>query len=83
MSMKVFKVLKNVEISQGPGVKVGAGSSVTSASMKPSAAGAAQQARIVESNNEYAVIEVTCSCGGKAFVQCNYSNVNQRTAGSG
>ena len=75
MSLKVFKVLKNVEISQESAVQVGAGSGAGGVSVKPSVAGTAQQARIVESNNEYAIIEVTCSCGGKAFVQCNYADV--------
>lgn len=80
MSLKVFKVLKNVEISQEPAVRIGAGSGVPSAAVKASGAAVAQQARIVESNNEYAIIEVTCSCGSKAFVQCNYAalgNVGQ------
>ena len=34
----------------------------------------AQEARIVESNDEYAVIEIVCACGGKSFVQCNFGN---------
>ena len=32
------------------------------------------QARIVENQPEYAVIEVTCSCGAKVCVRCEYSN---------
>lgn len=32
-----------------------------------------QEARIIESNNEYAIIEVTCSCGAKSHIQCNYA----------
>ena len=35
---------------------------------------AAQEARIVESNDEYAVIEIVCGCGGKSFVQCNFGD---------
>ena len=34
----------------------------------------AQEARIVESNDEYAVIEIVCGCGGKSFVQCNFGD---------
>ena len=34
-----------------------------------------QSARIVESNSEYAVIEIICSCGAKNHVQCNYGDV--------
>ena len=46
------------------------------ASAVASAAGGstAQEARIVESNDEYAVIEIVCGCGGKSFVQCNFGN---------
>jgi hypothetical protein len=50
------------------------------ASSAPASAGApaggsiAQEARIVESNDEYAVIEIVCGCGGKSFVQCNFGN---------
>ena len=37
------------------------------------AAGAAiQQARIIESNDGYAILELICSCGCKSRVQCNY-----------
>lgn len=35
---------------------------------------AAREARIVESNDEYAVIEIVCGCGGKSFVQCNFGD---------
>ena len=41
----------------------------------PQADATPQSARIVESNNEYAVIEVICSCGNKNQVQCNYADV--------
>ena len=37
--------------------------------------GTAQQARIIESNSEYAILEITCSCGCKSHIQCNYGNV--------
>jgi len=34
-----------------------------------------RSARIIESNNECAVIEVICSCGNKNHVKCNYADV--------
>jgi len=34
---------------------------------------ATPQARIVESHPEHAVVEVTCSCGAKVYVKCEYS----------
>ena len=40
-------------------------------------AGTPQQARILESNDEYAIIEVTCSCGAKSHIQCNYASLTK------
>ncbi len=34
----------------------------------------AAQARIVENDPKYAVIEVTCSCGAKVCLKCEYSD---------
>ena len=33
----------------------------------------AKQARIIETHPQYAVIEVTCSCGGKTLLRCEYT----------
>jgi hypothetical protein len=30
--------------------------------------------RIAESNSEFAVLEITCSCGSKINVRCEYAN---------
>jgi tRNA-dihydrouridine synthase len=48
----------------GPGASAGAAAGDSTA----------QEARIVESNDEYAVIEIVCGCGAKSFVQCNFGN---------
>jgi hypothetical protein len=32
------------------------------------------QARIIEQNNEFATVEVTCSCGQKILVKCIHAN---------
>jgi hypothetical protein len=37
------------------------------------AASAEPQVRVLESHPEYAVIEVTCSCGRKMSVKCDYA----------
>ena len=36
-----------------------------------------QEARIVESNNEYVIIELTCSCGRKSHIQCNFGDTEE------
>ena len=33
----------------------------------------AKQARVIENHPQYAVIEVTCSCGGKTLLRCEYT----------
>ena len=40
---------------------------------------AAPRVRILENHQEYAVLEVTCTCGNKAHVKCQY-DVPQSTA---
>ncbi len=31
------------------------------------------QVRIMENNSEFAVIEVTCCCGSKTYLRCDYA----------
>jgi hypothetical protein len=56
------------------------GTPVRSASVSrtsPLTSGLPQQARVVESNSEYAIIEITCSCGSKSHIQCNYAHLTE------
>ena len=41
---------------------------------------AAPQVRIVEKHSEFAVIEITCSCGTKTHLKCEYVAVEQTAA---
>ncbi|MCK5566196.1 MAG: hypothetical protein KAJ07_13210 [Planctomycetes bacterium] len=34
-----------------------------------------EQARVIESNEQYAIIEIVCSCGAKSHIQCNYGDI--------
>ena len=40
---------------------------------QPVAASSAPKVRILENHPEYAVIEVTCSCGTKISLKCEYA----------
>ena len=40
---------------------------------------AAPQVRIVEKHSEFAVIEITCSCGTITHLKCEYAEVEQAT----
>jgi hypothetical protein len=60
-----------VEMSGSAHVEPAAGMAASSGNLMP-AGGATQQARIIESNDQHAILELTCSCGCKSRVQCNY-----------
>jgi hypothetical protein len=77
MMRKYMELIKNEQIRVGGTVRIGAGDK--SAPVRPLTPSGAvpqepMQARIVESNTDYAVIEVICSCGQKTHIQCNYVN---------
>ena len=74
MRQRTIKILKKDKVKVGGSVQLD-GDNVSADSPAKPAGSAARQARIVESNNEYAIIEIICSCGQKAHVQCNYSNM--------
>ena len=73
------KILKaeQVVIDGSVRLEIGGGAPVRTASsaQADTSAGVPEQARILESNNEYAIIEVTCGCGAKSHIQCNYSGI--------
>lgn len=81
MLPKRVQVIKREQIALAGSVCVtdsGTASAKTGDRLRtPGACGTPQQARVVESNSEYAIIEVTCSCGGKSHIQCNYAHLNE------
>jgi hypothetical protein len=46
-----------------------------SSSKEPAADLVEPQVRIVESQSEFSVIEITCSCGTSMFLRCDYAGV--------
>ena len=44
-------------------------------------ASSAPQVRMLENNSEYAVIEVTCSCGARISVRCEYADASAPASG--
>ena len=81
MTLKQIKVLKSDQVKVSGTVRLtpGGAAPVRTASSAqadtPQADVQPQSARIVESNSEYAVIEIICSCGAKNHIQCNYGDV--------
>ncbi len=83
MSTKLVKVIKGRQISLSGSVRLGPGNlpfpvRTEQTPARPDShtpASAPRQVRIVESNSEYAIIEVICSCGSKCHIQCNYADI--------
>ena len=81
MAPRRIKVLKNSRVKVSGTVRLTSGrvapvrtacsaqADIPQADLQP------QSARIVESNDEYAVIEIVCSCGAKNHIQCNYADI--------
>jgi hypothetical protein len=79
MLNKRVQVIRKKQIQNGPPYVLpsgryasSGGASGRSDSCSP---GEPAQARIVESNSDYVILEMVCGCGRKSFVQCNYGNV--------
>jgi len=63
-------------ILKGSDVKFEGSVQLNTAQPKPSAQGvtsAAPQARMIQNNPEFALIEVTCPCGIKTSLKCEYA----------
>ncbi|OHB61589.1 MAG: hypothetical protein A2Y12_11165 [Planctomycetes bacterium GWF2_42_9] len=69
------RIIKGSEVKlEGTYRLGGAQSAVQAAAVKDRAVpSAAVQARIIESQPQYAIIEVICSCGTKTQIRCEYA----------
>ena len=63
-------------VLKGSDVKFEGSVQLDAAQLKPSAQNAASampQARIIQNNPEFALIEVTCPCGTRTSLKCEYA----------
>jgi DUF971 family protein len=77
MIARNIEIVKKNRVLAGETVRISVGEKHTSLRpLTPSAAMAHEpmQARVVESNSEYAIIEVICPCGQKTHIQCHYAD---------
>lgn len=81
MAKTASKVLKASEVKLDGKFQIGA-KPIPSAGAKQNAAQKPSQivrANIVESNQQFAVLEIICSCGAKGHIKCLYSNQNDQS----
>ncbi len=65
-------ILRSDEVKLEGTVRVGAAQVTANERGNRSSGSAAQQVRIVENHPEFAVIEVVCACGARAYLKCEY-----------
>ena len=76
------RILKSDDVKLEGRVHLDAAQPRVSAAQKNTAALAAPQAHIVESQPEFAVVEITCPCGTKTYLRCEYGGAEPPKNGS-
>lgn len=81
MIRKPIKLLKKERIKVSGKTLLAARGGISAANTGSAVASAGvsvpQEAKVIESNTEYAIIEIVCSCGQKMHIQCNYASLTQ------
>jgi hypothetical protein len=75
MRKTACRILKESEVKLEGKFTLDIVQSETSPSGEPAAALVEPQVRIVETQSEFSVIEITCSCGTSMFLRCEYASV--------
>jgi hypothetical protein len=74
MMQTMNRVLKSDEVEIDGRCHLDIGRSVSSAQLGKNNGITPVKARILDNNNEYALIEFICSCGKKTLVRCEYGD---------
>jgi len=74
MEKAAGRILKSNNVKLEGRFRLDAGSGVKCPSNERNAALAPAQVRIVENQPQFAVVEVTCCCGAKTLVRCEYQD---------
>jgi hypothetical protein len=72
MMQTTSRILKSDDVEVEGQFHLDLGHPVSSAQHSKNTATGTAKARILDNNNEYAVIELICSCGRKTIVRCEY-----------
>lgn len=71
MEKAAGRILKSHNVKMEGRFRLGTGQTPQSSGRKETGAA---QVRIVEKHPEFAVVEVTCPCGEKTGIRCDYAN---------
>jgi hypothetical protein len=76
MMQTMNRVLKSDEVEIDGRCHLEIGRSSSPAQPGKNNSGAAAKAKMLDNTNEYALIELICSCGKKTLVRCDYGDVS-------
>jgi hypothetical protein len=76
MLQTMNRILKSDEVEIEGRCQLDIGHAISPAQHSRSGNIVAAKAKILDNNNEYAMIELTCACGRKTLVRCDYGNVS-------
>jgi len=68
-------VLKSNNVKLEGRLRLDVGQGVSNQANEKSTAFSPAQVRIVENHPEFAILELTCSCGTKTHIRCEYADV--------
>lgn len=74
------RILKADEVALEEPLQLSIAPAAACCGHKPGAASAAPSARVAQSHAEYAVIEVTCPCGQRTYIRCDYATAGVSSA---
>jgi hypothetical protein len=77
MMQTINRVLKSDEVEIDGMCHLGIGRSALNTQHGKNTSSVAVKAKILDNNNDYALIELTCSCGKKTLVRCEYGEVSE------
>ncbi len=72
MGQTAGHILKGSNVKIEGQFQLGTGQTTTQSAQRPHLA--TPQANIIENNPQFAIIEITCSCGEKNQIRCEYPN---------
>ncbi len=74
-------ILKSNDVRLEGQFRLDLGKGISSLANKENVTLAPAQVRIVENHPEFAVVEVTCGCGAKTHIRCEYTDTQSSEQG--
>jgi hypothetical protein len=74
MMQTMNRILKSDEVEMDGRCHLDIGHTVSSAQLNRNNSVTAAKAKILDNNSEYALVELTCCCGKKTLVRCEYGD---------